>query len=102
MSEHNTSRTPRDSLRISSVSPPGWKQAEAGHVPDAGEIVYCTDGPAEVIKLLGRTSDGSRLMELRCETRPQAFFASSSNVLVRDASTEVSAFLDPSTAVGSE
>ena len=100
MSESNASRMSRDSLRISSVSPPGWKPTAPGQVPNAGEMVYCTEGPAEVVRLLGRTSDGSRLMELRCSSRTQAFFASSSNVLIRDASTEVSAFLDPSTAVG--
>lgn len=100
MSKSDPSRVSRESLRISSVNPPGWQPATPGHVPSAGEMVYCTEGPAEVVRLLGRTSDGSRLMELRCATRPQAFFASSSNVLVRDASTEVSAFLDPSAAVG--
>jgi hypothetical protein len=100
MSKSDTSRVSRANLRISSVNPPGWKQAAPGHVPVAGEMVYCTDGPAEVVKLLGRTSDGSRLMELRCDTRPQAFFASSSNVLIRDPSTEASAFLEPSAAAG--
>ena len=100
MSDSNTSRTPRDSLRISSIDRPGWKPAASGHVPSVGEQVYCTEGPAEVIRLLGRTSDGSRLMELRCGERSHAFFASSSNVLVRDPAIEVSAFLDPRAALG--
>jgi hypothetical protein len=39
---------------------------------------------AEVIKLHGKTSDGSRLLELRLvEEKAPPFFASSSNVLVR-------------------
>lgn len=77
----NTTRVARESLRISSVEPDGWLASE--RVPSVGEYVYCTDGPAEVVRVLGRTSDGSRLLELRCPERPQPFFASSSNVLVR-------------------
>ena len=63
-------------------------------------MVYCTEGPAEVIRVLGRTSDGSRLLELRCSARPQPFFVSSSNVLVRDPDNQPSPFMDPSAAVG--
>jgi len=77
----NTTRVPRESLRISSVDPAGW--LASSRIPGVGEYVYCTDGPAEVVRLLGRTSDGSRLLELRCTDRPQPFFASSSNVLLR-------------------
>ena len=94
MSDGNTSRTSRESLRISSVEPAGWQSPPFGHVPSKGESVYCTDGPAEVVRVLGRTSDGSRLLELRCSTRPQPFFAASSNVLIRHESSDESAFLD--------
>ena len=94
MSEGNTSRTPRESLRISSVEPEGWTSPPSGHVPSTGEYVFCTDGPAEVVRVLGRTSDGSRLLELRCADRPQPFFAASSNVLVRQESTAETGFLD--------
>jgi hypothetical protein len=100
MNQSNTSRVSRDSLRITSVHPPGWQPLAEGALPRAGETVYCTDGPAEVVKLLGRTSDGSRLLELRCSDRPQPFFASSANVLVRDPANEPSPFMDPSSAVG--
>jgi hypothetical protein len=49
-----------------------------------GENVQCIEGEAEVVKLLGRTGDGSRLLELRLPDRPkQPFFAASSNVLVQ-------------------
>lgn len=78
----NTARVSRDSLRISSVEPAGWCDA-GGRVPSVGEYVYCTNGPAEVVRVLGRTSDGSRLLELRCVDQPQPFFAASSNVLLR-------------------
>jgi hypothetical protein len=87
MAHPDTSRVPRESLRISSVAPPGWEPSP-GRLPSVGEYVYCTDGPAEVVRVLGRTSDGSRLLELRCPDRPQPFFASSSNVLLRVGETE--------------
>jgi len=86
MANADTSRVPRDSLRISSIEMPGWEPA-SGRVPAVGEEIQCVDGPAEVIAVLGRTSDGSRLLELRCTSRPQPFFASSSNVLVRSEGT---------------
>jgi len=47
-------------------------------------MVQCVEGEAEVIKVLGKISDGSRLLELRLPDRPKApFFASSSNVLMK-------------------
>ncbi len=82
MSEHDTSRVPRDSVRISSTEPPGWQPPATGHVPSEGDTVYCTQGPAEVVRVLGRTSDGSRLLQLRCADRSAPFFAASSNILV--------------------
>lgn len=100
MSESNTSRTSRESLRIASVEPQGWQSPPTGHVPSVGEYVYCTDGPAEVVRVLGRTSDGSRLLELRCSSRPQPFFAASSNVLIRLGTMEKSQFLDETDVSG--
>ena len=82
MSEQNTSRVSRDSLRISSTEPPGWQTPAAGHIPHEGDRVYCTQGPAEVVRVLGRTSDGSRLLQLRCADRSEPFFAASTNILV--------------------
>ena len=100
MSQSDTSRQSRDSLRISSVEPSGWQPPD-GRTPEVGETVYCTAGPAEVIRVLGRTSDGSRLLELRCSERPQPFFAAASNVLVRSASpSSTTHFLDEADAVG--
>ena len=100
MSQSDTSRVSRDSLRISSIETPGWQPLADGDVPATGDHVYCTEGLAKVVRVLGRTSDGSRLLELRCPDRPQPFFASSSNVLVRDESAAPSDFLDPSSSVG--
>lgn len=99
MAQSNTSNASRDSLRISSVEPQGWSPA-SGRLPRVGEHVYCTDGPATVVRVLGRTSDGSRLLELRCNEHSQPFFASSSNILLRDSSPEPSPFLDETTAIG--
>ena len=98
-SPSNTSRVRRDSLRISTVDRPGWRLSP-GRVPEPGDHIYCLEGPAEVVRLLGRTSDGSRLLELRCEGRPQPFFASSSNILFPSEGEAPSVFLDPSEAVG--
>lgn len=97
----DTSRVSRDSLRISSVDQPGWEPSP-GRVPDVGEYIYCLAGPAEVVRLLGRTSDGSRLLELRCEDRTQPFFASSSQVLFRTGAEDSPVFLDPADTMGND
>lgn len=74
----------REALRVSSVAHPGWKVGD-GRIPLVGEAVYCADGVAEVARLLGRTGDGSRLLELRLLHSPKTpYFAASSNVLSRD------------------
>jgi hypothetical protein len=75
-------RVSRESLRISSMERPGWA-ADPARIPAVGEEVLCVEGNAEVASVLGRTSDGSRLLELRLSDRSTPFFASSSNVLVR-------------------
>ncbi|MGH7471429.1 MAG: hypothetical protein ACRENP_26055 [Longimicrobiales bacterium] len=56
--------------------------------PVVGDRVYCVGGLAEVTKLVGKTSGGSRILELKLIDRTAApFFAAASNVLVapRDA-----------------
>lgn len=98
MATNDTSRVSRDSVRIASMEPQGWEPAPEGHVPDPGAMVYCTEGPAEVIRVLGRTSDGARLLELRCANRVHPFFAAASNVLVRVGGSD--GFLDARDAVG--
>jgi len=79
----DTSRVPRDSVRISGVVEPGWESV-VGRIPVVGERVWCVEGPAEVVRLCCRSSDGSRVVELRLADRPSTpFFAGSSNILVR-------------------
>jgi hypothetical protein len=76
-------RTALSSLKVTATEDHSdWIPATT-RLPAVGEKVLCTDGVAEVAKLLGKTSDGSRLLELILPERPRhPFFASSSNVLV--------------------
>lgn len=88
---NSSKRMKADDLQINRESQPEWSTGSE-KLPTVGEIVMCTSGMAEVIKLHGKTSDGSRLLELRLvEEKAPPFFASSSNVLVRP--TEVVAAL---------
>ncbi len=73
----------RESLRIASVDKAGW-DADSARIPCVGEDVLSVDGVGEVVRVLGRTSDGSRLLELRLAERPKPpYFAAASNVLQR-------------------
>lgn len=83
MSTGNSSRRiGLESLRVASSDHPGWVSGSE-RLPSVGEQVHCTDGTAEVVRILGKTGDGSRLLELRLADRPrQPFFAAASNVLV--------------------
>lgn len=80
---NSSRRTRLETLQVAeSDERPGWVTA-TDRLPDIGEQVYCTEGMAEMSKLLGKTSDGSRLLELVLPDRPRhPFFASASNVLV--------------------
>jgi len=79
----NTSkRIAPESLRVLAAERPGWVSG-AERLPDVGGHVQCSEGLAEVVRILGRTGDGSRLLELAFTDRPkQPFFAAASNVLV--------------------
>lgn len=84
MQGNSSSRIRAEDLRISSVDRPGWCVVP-GRVPEVGARVWCVEGPAEVLRILGRVGDGSRLLELQLPDRPKTpFFASSANVLHRD------------------
>ncbi len=70
-------------LKVDRAARPDWPTG-AEQAPVAGGAVYCTAGVCTVTRVLGRTGDGSRLLELRLaggDQRP--FFAAASNVLVR-------------------
>lgn len=70
------------SLEVDETLWPGWISASE-RLPRVGEEVGCVEGSAQVVRVLGRTGDGSRLLELVLPDRPrQPFFAAASNVLV--------------------
>ncbi|MET0399186.1 MAG: hypothetical protein ABW277_20505 [Longimicrobiaceae bacterium] len=62
---------------------PDWPTG-ADRLLKSGDEVFCVGGVAEVVKVLGRTGDGSRLLELKLKNVAGAkpFFAAASNVLV--------------------
>ncbi len=76
-------RIARESLVVApSEERPDWVSATL-RLPEVGEAVYCAEGMAELRRVLGRTGDGSRLLELTLPDRPKhPFFAAASNVLV--------------------
>ena len=80
---NSSKRMKAEDLHVDREAQPEWATGTE-KLPQVGEIVMCTSGMAEVIKLHGKTSDGSRLIELRLvEEKAPPFFASSSNILVR-------------------
>jgi hypothetical protein len=67
---------------------PGWPTG-AELVPVKGQHVYCQGGIAEVVRVLGKTGNGSRLLELRLLDRvAPPFHAAASNVLVAPAGAD--------------
>jgi hypothetical protein len=61
---------------------PGWPTG-AERTPTVGEEVYCAGGEGEISAVLGKTGDGSRLVEIRlADPGAKPFFAAASNVLV--------------------
>ena len=83
MLPNNMARVPLEQIRVESLELPGW-HAGSERIPSVGENVHCIEGQAEVVRVLGKTSDGGRLLELCLPERPKVpFFAASSNVLVK-------------------
>lgn len=77
-----SNRVSPENLKIDRAARPDWPTG-AERTPVAGDEVYCTEGLCSVTRVLGRTGNGSRLLELRLaggDHRP--FFAAASNVLV--------------------
>lgn len=76
-------RAPRraEDVRVDPVLHPGWISG-ADRLPKVGETVFCTEGMAKVVKLLGKTGSG-RLLELKIDDgRRVPYFAAQGNVLV--------------------
>jgi hypothetical protein len=75
-------RSTAQDLRVDAAAHPDWVSG-ADRVPQPGDDVHCASGLARVERLLGKTGDGSRLLELRLHAGPSApFFVAASNVLV--------------------
>jgi hypothetical protein len=89
----NNSATRRLSaeLHVDTAARPGWVSG-LERVPVVGEEVFCAAGIGRVVKVLGRISDGSRLLEVKLDA-PEAkpFFAAASNVLVAPLATALTA-----------
>jgi dihydrofolate reductase len=82
MMNNSSRRIERGSLEVDHAARPGWVTAN-DRLPQAGEEVFCTGGVAVVIRVLGRTGDRSRLLELKlAEGDGKPFFAAASNVLI--------------------
>jgi hypothetical protein len=79
---------PRE-LHIKGESHPDWVSG-LEKMPAIGEIVMCTAGLAEVIKVRGKTGDGTRLLELKLvDGTTPPFFAACSNIMVKAAEEHV-------------
>ncbi len=74
-----------EKLKVDRAVRPDWPTG-ADHTPAVGDEVYCTEGFCSVARVLGRTGNGSRLLELKFPgAKGRSFFAAASNVLVRPA-----------------
>ena len=70
-------------VRVDRTTHPDWITA-LDRLPKPGEPVQTHEGSATVTAILGKTSDGGRLLELRMDDgRKHTFFAASANVLVQ-------------------
>lgn len=79
---NSTRRMRDDELVVSAENHPGWISA-GERAFKVGDDVYCTGGEGVVVAVLGKTGDGSRLLEIKLSTEgARPFFAASSNVLV--------------------
>ena len=83
MAKSNTSKRLRaEDFRVDCMSRPGWVTGSERAV-GVGQEVYCIGGVGVVSAVLGKTGDGSRLLQIRLEdVEAKPFFAAASNVLV--------------------
>ena len=86
MSKSNGAKRLRaEDERVDPTSHPGWTTGQE-RIPSVGEEVICAGGTGEVVALLGKTGDGSRLLEIRLgDAKSKPFYAAASNVLVAPA-----------------
>jgi hypothetical protein len=69
-------------LKVDPEERPGWVSA-AERLPSPGELVYCAEGAAELVRVVGKTGSGAKLLELKmADGRRHPFFAADHNVRV--------------------
>ena len=79
---NSTRRVRIEDLRVDSNAHPEWISG-TDRLPIAGEQVFCTEGLASVVKVLGKTEAGGRLLELKLlNGASQPFFVAAANVRV--------------------
>ena len=82
---NSTKRMRDDELFVSDATHPGWIPASE-RPPRVGDEVFCTGGMGVVAAVLGKTGDGSRLLEIKLsDPAARPFFAAASNVLIAPA-----------------
>lgn len=80
--EETKPRGTRD-LRVDPGQSPGWV-AGTERLPRPGERIYTHEGTGVVVRILNRTADGGRVIEVSLDDgRKQPFFAATANVRVR-------------------
>jgi hypothetical protein len=87
MSELNSRRLARrqPDWQVDPDQHPGWIRGSE-RMPASGEQVFCAEGEAEVVRILGKTSNGDRILELRvADGRRHPYFAAADNILVQPA-----------------
>jgi hypothetical protein len=78
----NSRRIRPEDLHVDEKTHPDWTSG-ADMAPVVGDRVYCTAGLADVIRLAGKATDGTRILELKLiDVVAAPFFAAASNVLV--------------------
>jgi len=69
---------------------PGWVRGSQ-RLPAPGETVFCAEGEADVVRVLGKTSSGDRLLELSVsDGRRHPYFAAADNIMVQPAARKAS------------
>jgi hypothetical protein len=69
-------------VRVDPAHCPGWISG-LERLPAPGEHVHTSEGPAVVVKVLGKTGGHGRLLHLAMDDgRREAFFAAAANVMV--------------------
>jgi hypothetical protein len=70
-----------DKLIVDPTARPDWVAASTVSMK-VGDDVYCTGGSGSVVRVLGKTGNGSRLLEVKLDSGVRdSFFVPASNVL---------------------